>query len=105
MRIACLSDATMPTPTPGAHGLGRVASIVAEGLLSRGHDVVLFGKLGSTFPGALVMPSDANGYEGERAIAREALKLHTEWEFDCFLDHGHLHYLSKMLPKLPVINV
>jgi glycosyltransferase involved in cell wall biosynthesis len=105
MRIAILSDATMPTPSAGTHGLGRVTSIVAGGLLARGHDVVLFAKLGSTFSGALVMPSDAAGYEGERVIAREALKLHKEWSFDCFCDMGHLHYLSRMLPELPVINV
>lgn len=108
MRIALLSDATMPTPTPGAHGLGRVASVVAEGLLSRGHDLVLFAKPGSIFRGAMVMPGDAvmgQYYDGERAIAREALKLHAEWPFDCFLDMGHLHYLSRMMPALPVVNV
>lgn len=105
MRIAVLSDATMPTPANGAHGLGRVTSIVAEGLLARGHDVVLFAKLGSVFNGAMVMPGDADGYEGERLIAREALKLHKEWPFDVFLDNGHLHYLSRMLPDLPVVNV
>lgn len=108
MRIALLSDATMPTPTPGAHGLGLVASIVAEGLLSRGHDVVLFARSGSTFRGALVMPGDAfhaNEYGGERAIAREALKLHQEYPFDSFLDMGHIHYLSRMLPESPTVNV
>lgn len=105
MRIALLSDATMPTPTPVSHGLGRVASIVAEGLLARGHDVVLFAKVGSTFTGALVMPGDATNYDGERALAREALKLHREWPFDVFCDMGHLHYLSRMLPDLPAINV
>ncbi len=108
MRIAVLSDATMPTPTNGSHGLGRVAYDVAEGLLARGHDVVLFAKLGSTFSGALVMPSDAilsGVYEGEKAIGREALKLHKEFPFDCFLDHGHLHYLARLLPRLPIVNV
>lgn len=105
MRLAVLSDATMPTPTAGTHGLGRVASTVAEGLLVRGHDVVLFAKLGSTFSGALCMPSDAHGYDGERAIAREALKMHKTFMFDAFIDMGHLHYLSKMLPDLPVCNI
>lgn len=108
MRIAILSDATMPTPSAGAHGLGRVASDVAEGLLARGHDVVLFAKMGSQFSGAMVMPSDAvpvGVYEGEKALAREALKLHKEFPFDVFLDNGHIHWLSKLLPRLPVVNV
>src|SRR5690349_23095663 len=94
MRIGVISDAVFPTPTPDGHGLGRVTSIVAEGLLARGHDTVLFAKLGSQFSGALVMPSDAvvgNYYDGERALAREALRLHKEFMFDCFLDHSHLH--------------
>lgn len=104
MRIAILSDTTMPTPTPATHGLGRVTASVAEGLLARGHDVVLFAKLDSTFSGALVMV-DAHGYEGERALAGAALRLHKEMPFDCFLDNGHLHSLSRMLPDLPVANV
>lgn len=107
MRIAVLSDAMMPTPTSGSHGLGRVAYTVAEGLLARSHDVVLFAKLGSKFSGALVMPSDAqamNAYEGEKPIAREALKLHKEFPFDVFLDMGHIHWLSRLLPHLPVVN-
>ncbi len=108
MRIFLLSDATMPTPTPGMHGLGRVAAVVAEGLLARGHDVVLFASPGSQFRGALVMPSDAiptGYYAGEKVLAREALKLHREWPADVFIDMGHLHYLSRMLPGLPVVNV
>ncbi len=108
MRIIVLSDATMPTPTVGSHGLGRVTATVAEGLLARGHDVVLIAKLGSTFSGALVMPSDAQPvgiYEGEKAIAREALKLHKAFPADVFIDNGHLHYLSRVLPTLPVVNV
>lgn len=105
MRIAILSDATMPTPTNGAHGLGRVTHDIAEGLLARSHDVVLFAKLGSQFRGAMVMPSDANGYEGEKCLAREALKLHKEFPFDVFLDNGHLHYLSRILPRIPTVNV
>ena len=70
-----------------------------------GHDVVLFARSGSTFSGAMVMPNAAQGYEGEQFLAREALKLHREFPFDVFLDNGHLHVLSSMLPDLPVVNV
>jgi glycosyltransferase involved in cell wall biosynthesis len=51
------------------------------------------------------MPSDAKNYDGERALAREALKLHKEFPFDCFLDNGHLHVLADLFPRLPVVNV
>lgn len=104
MRVFILSDVTMPTPSDGVHGLGRVVSIVAEGLLKQGHDVVLFAKTGSKFPGALVQV-DASGYEGEKVLAAEALKLHREFPADVILDCGHLHYLARMMPDLPICNV
>lgn len=105
MRIAILSDCVMPTPTPDGHGLGRMVSQVAEGLLAEGNDVVLFAAPGSQFSGAMVMPSAASGYDGEQFLAREALKLHKEMPFDVFMDNGHLHILASMLPDLPVMNV
>lgn len=104
MRILILADATMPTPADGTHGLGRITSIVAEGLLARGHDAVLIAKHGSTFSGAMITV-DCNGYDGERDLAREALKLHREFPADVILDNGHLHYLSLMMPALPIVNV
>ena len=105
MRIACLSDAVMPSPTAGGHGLGRVAWTVAEGLRARSHDVTFFARSGSSFSGDLVMPPDADGYGGEVALAREALARHKDWPFDAFIDHGHLHHLASKLPTLPVVNV
>lgn len=105
MRIAVLSDCVFPTPTPDGHGLGRMVHQIAEGLLHQGHDVVLFAASGSKFSGAMVMPNAAVGYEGEQILAREALKIHREFPFDVFLDNGHLHVLSSMLPDLPVVNV
>lgn len=104
MRIIILSDATMPTPADGTHGLGRVTSIVAEGLLKRGHDVILVAKTGSTFSGALITV-DASQYEGEKLLAQAALKLHNEFPADVIMDNGHLHYIAQMLPNLPVVNV
>lgn len=105
MRIALLSDATMPSPTPGTHGLGLVAWQVAEGLRSRGHDVTLIAKQGSQFSGTLVMPVNADGYEGEKMLAAAALLSHQQWNYDVFLDMGHLHHLSLVVPHLPVVNV
>jgi glycosyltransferase involved in cell wall biosynthesis len=77
---------------------------VAEGLKGRGHDVTLVAKVGSQFSGALV-EVDANGYQGEALLARDAMRLHRSYPFDVFLDNGHLHELARLFPQLPVVNV
>lgn len=105
MRLAILSDAVLPTPHPSGHGLGRMVAQIASGLQARGHDVTLFAKPGSQFNGALVTPPDAHGYDGENALAREAMRLHREYPFDAFLDNSHIHTLADMFPNLPVVNV
>lgn len=99
-----MSDVVFPTPMAYGHGLGRVVSIVAEGLLARGHDLVMFAKAGSQFSGAAVLVN-ADGYEGEKILAREVMKLNSDFSFDCFIDNGHVHYLSHMLPEYPVVNI
>ena len=104
MRIAVLSDAVLPTPYPAGHGLGKVASIVAEHLLQRGHDVTLYAREGSRFSGALVMPPSANGYEGEWILAQAAMRDHRAQAYDAFLDNGHLHCIAEMFPHMPVVN-
>ena len=108
MRIAILSDSVFPTPMAGGHGLGCMVHQIAEGLYSRGHDVTLFAAPGSRFSGNLVTPKDAggqNGYDGEHAIARDAMRRHAEWRFDVFLSNDHLHVLAALFPQLPVVNV
>lgn len=75
------------------------------GLLERGHEVTLFAKVGSQFPGALVMPPDAKGYVGEVALAREAMRAHRRRPFDVFLDMSHVHKLAELFPDLPTVNV
>lgn len=94
----------MPTPHPSGHGLGRIAWIVATGLLRYGHDVTLIAKRGSHFAGTLV-EVDVEGYAGERQIAKVAYQYHQRNRFDAFIDNGHLHYLSQLFPDLPVLNV
>lgn len=105
MRLAVLSDSVLPTPYPGGHGLGQMVAQIATGLLGECHDVTLFAKVGSKFPGPLVTPSDAEGYQGEHALAREAMRAHKAYPFDAFLDNGHMHVLSRLLPSIPVVNV
>lgn len=104
MRIAMLSDAVLPTPVHGGHGLGLMVSHVTEALLARGHDITLFGAPGSASSGPAVTPDDAHGYAGEQALARESMRQHRIWPYDVFYDNGHLHYLSHMFPDLPIVN-
>lgn len=92
-------------PTFGGHGLGRMVAQVSEGLRACGHDVTLFAKVGSRFSSTLVAPPEAEGYEGEKVLAREAIRMHRTDPFDVLLDQGHLHIVSRLYPNLPTINV
>lgn len=104
MRIFVLSDTSLETPHPAGHGLGLMNYQIAEGLRQRGHDVTLFAKKGSQFSGQLVA-IDAEGYTGEKVLAKAAYQMHRQQPADAILDGGHLHYLSAMFPDLPVANV
>ena len=88
----------------GGHGLGLMAWQIAEGLKGRGHDVTFIAKEGSQFSGVLHMV-DTSGYEGEKLLARDCMRLHRSWPFDAILDHGHLHVIAAMFPDVPVVNV
>lgn len=104
MRICILSDASLETPNPFGHGLGRMNSQLAEGLHARGHEVVMVAKKGSRFSGRLVT-LDVNGYEGEPKLANAAYQLHKAHPFDAIVDGGHLHLLSALFPDLPILNI
>ena len=105
MKLALLSDAVLPTPYEGGHGLGRMVSQIGEALIRRGHEVTLFAKQGSRFSGELVMPEDASGYPGEIALAREAMRLHRSDPFDAIFDHSHVHKVAELFPTAPTLNV
>lgn len=100
MKIAILSDTQGPTPLDGGHGLGRAVHNIAEGLLSRGHDVTLYAAEGSRFNGRLIMPCKMGPPALEMVIAREVLKEH----YDVIYDHGHTHPLASLVLSLPVVN-
>lgn len=104
MRVFVLSDTSLETPHPVGHGLGAMVYQVAEGLRARGHDVTLFAKQGSHFRGALVTVA-ANGYDGEKVLAKAAYERHKQQPADAILDCGHIHFLSAMFPHLPIVNV
>lgn len=105
MRICILSDCVFRTPEPAGHGLGRMVAQMTDALAQRGHDVTLIAKKGSRFNGSLITPDDANGYQGEQALAREAMRAHRQNPFEVFFDNGHLHILADMFPNLPTVNV
>lgn len=104
MRIFVLSDTSLETPHPAGHGLGLMCSQVAEGLHARGHDVTLFAKSGSHFSGKLVS-INADGYAGEQVLAKAVYAHHKQHPADVLLDNGHIHLLSSMFPRLPIVNV
>jgi glycosyltransferase involved in cell wall biosynthesis len=104
MRIFVLSDTSLETPHPSGHGLGLMVSQIAEGLHGRGHDVTLFAKQGSRFSGQLISIK-ADGYAGERTLAQVAYAYHKQQPADVILDNGHIHLLSHMFARLPVVNV
>lgn len=107
LRIAVLSDCSGPTtPSFAGHGLGQATHALATALLEAGHDVTLFGALGSTFAGNLVTPVQAGiDYSGELTIAHAAFQAHKTQQFHVFIDNTHTHRLSNMFPTLPVLNV
>lgn len=105
MNILVISDAVLPTPFPGGHGLGFMVYSLAERLKERGHRVCLFAKPGSQFSGELVTPDDANGYAGEKALAREAMRFWRTGEWDVVFDHSHLHEIARVTTDIPTVNV
>lgn len=104
MRICLISDCSLPTPSPNGHGLGLMNAQLAEGLHARGHDTTLIAGAGSQFSGRLVAVN-VDGYGGEKTLAKIAYQLHKEQPFDAIADAGHIHLLSQMFARLPVLNV
>lgn len=106
MRVAIIGDASSPTPTPGGHGLGRMAWLIAERLYAAGHDVTLFGTQGSSFSGDLVMPiaPSPDYLKAENALAHAVYKAHQQTPFDVVYDHSHAHAFSRVFPSIPTIN-
>ncbi len=104
MRVCVLSDAVLPSPMKDGHGLGKMQSQIAEGLLARGHDVTFVARQGSQFSGNLITPDGAQGYPGEWILARAAYQTHQQNRFDAFLDGSHLHVLADLFKDVPVAN-
>ncbi len=58
MRIAEIAPVWVSVPPPSYGGIELVVSLIADGLVDRGHDVTLFASPGSRTKGTLVSPLD-----------------------------------------------
>lgn len=95
MNLAVFSDTIQPTRPTGEHGLGRLATDIADGLSRAGHTVTLYAGLDSEAPDGVYLVEYAN--ETERAY-------HFENTHDVIIDLSHAHDLSRFHPEYPVIN-
>jgi glycosyltransferase involved in cell wall biosynthesis len=105
LRIGLLAPPWVPVPPPSYGGIEQVVSTLGQGLLERGHEVVLVAPPGSSLPGAeVVSPLDSlPGLIGEPpADWRHALAgVDALGEVDVVIDHsGPLGAL--LTSRLPV---
>ena len=94
MRIAEIAPVWVSVPPPSYGGIELVVSLVADGLVARGHDVTLFASGGSRTTGRLVSPlektpdlADMGLSVTDDIIHTLAAYLHAE-EFDVIHDHS-----------------
>lgn len=97
MKIGILSDTRLPTDIayPG-HGLGRSLARIAIGLAKRGHDVTLYGGLGSKVDGCAVVE---DAHEDQRAYAMVERKL----DYDVMIDGSHHFGLARLRDDIPMV--
>jgi glycosyltransferase involved in cell wall biosynthesis len=108
LRIAQIAPPWFAVPPNGYGGAEWVVSILAEGLVARGHDVTLFAAGGSKTAGRLVetferAPSLEIGdpiVEGEHLVA-----AYGRWrEFDVIHDHTALGLIAGASLPVPVVH-
>lgn len=93
MRIAQIAPVWFAVPPPGYGGVEIVVSLLAEGLVDRGHDVTLFASGGSTTKARLISPMDQPpdpatlGNAWDEAFHGLAAYLQAD-EFDIIHDHS-----------------
>ena len=99
MKIALLAPPYLPVPPPLYGGTERIVSLLAEGLVGRGHDVTLFAsgdsttkaKLVSVFEKALGNSGFGKG-DNEKPLAHYHACYARHLEFDII--HSHGQYVS-----------
>ena len=95
MNIGLLSCSRLPTKRDVSGGLGKSAYDIAAGLAKRGHDVTLYGAVGSIFEhGKLVTVQNEM-----ELIDRAAAGAH-----EVYFDYSHSHGLAEIHAGLKVLN-
>lgn len=94
MRIAEIAPPWVSVPPPSYGGIELVVSLIADGLVDRGHDVTLFASGGSRTKGTLVSPLEATPKLAEMGLSVTDDNIHTlsaylhADEFDVIHDHS-----------------
>lgn len=92
LRIGLLAPPWVPIPPPSYGGIEQVVAALAEGLVERGHEVVLVAAPGSSIPGVEVVSPLASvpGIIGEPASDwRHALAgIDALGDVDVIIDHS-----------------
>lgn len=88
MKIALVHDSVLPPKTYG--GIERIIVSLAEELATRGHDVVVHCRAGSTLRGARVLPADHDSRPAD------------EW-VEAGTEFIHSHQPLKLKPRLPFL--
>ena len=97
MRIGVIAPPFLPVPPPRYGGTERIVSVVAEGLVGRGHDVTLFAAGDSEFSGRLVatVPEStwkAGTHEDQATLMARTLEFVDERAGDFDLFHSHIEW-------------
>jgi glycosyltransferase involved in cell wall biosynthesis len=94
LRIAEIAPPWVSVPPPSYGGIEMVVSLVADGLVDRGHDVTLFASGGSSTKGTLVSPLEKTPDLADMGLSVTDDTIHTlsaylhADEFDVIHDHS-----------------
>ena len=94
MRIAEIAPPWVSVPPPSYGGIELVVSLIADGLVDRGHDVTLFASGGSRTKGTLVSPLEETPKLADMGVSVIDDTIHTMSpylqadEFDVIHDHS-----------------
>jgi glycosyltransferase involved in cell wall biosynthesis len=108
VRITVIADPVVPVPPRGYGGTERVVFLLCEGLVARGHDVVLLAGPGSRTSGRLVVHRAAGSSLGSRMLRKalfQPLSLAASRSADVVQSFGRVDYLGSLLrSRIPLVH-